>query len=44
MVEPSFPSFETAYIAQQLKAQGHTIELLDIDANRFSTTIDRKFA
>lgn len=33
---PKYPSFGIAYIAQVLRAHGYVVDLLDIDANRFS--------
>ncbi len=32
---PKFPSFGIAYIAQELKRSGHSVEILDIDAYRY---------
>jgi len=33
---PRIPSFGIAYIAQQLSSSGYNVEILDIDANRYS--------
>ncbi|HAZ10636.1 MAG TPA: hypothetical protein DCY56_05985 [Candidatus Omnitrophica bacterium] len=35
---PKFPSFGIAYIAQELKRCGYVVEILDIDAYRYSKT------
>lgn len=35
---PKFPSFGIAYIAQELKRNGYAVEILDIDAYRYSKT------
>lgn len=40
---PKFPSFGIAYITQELRGCGYTVEVLDIDAYRYSKTEVIKF-